>query len=188
VERDLPPGNQKRANEFLELYASCEHRLYTYIVMLIGNPVDARDILQDTALILWQKYDQFDRSRPFFAWAHEFARYRTLRYRQIHANDAPTLEPEALNALAARFASIDDTPDRLCAEALPECINRLRDDDRELIQLRYSSGIAVKALAEKLNRSANAVSQSLVRVRRLLRKCVEETIQQQQCQGGRSDE
>src|ERR1035437_1121331 len=72
VEQDLPLDNERRTEDFMELYASCEHRLYTYIVMLIGDPVDARDILQDTALILWQKYDQFDRSKPFFAWAHEF--------------------------------------------------------------------------------------------------------------------
>lgn len=183
MKQDSPDGDQ-RAKEFLELYASCEHRLYAYIVMLIGNPLDARDILQDTALTLWQKYDEFDRSRPFFTWAHEFARYRTLRYRQIHANDAPALEPEAIDALAVRFASIDQTHNQLRAELLPRCIERLNDDDRNLIRLRYFSGVSVKALAEKLSRSANGVSQSLVRIRRLLRICVEETLRRQQDRGG----
>lgn len=183
MERKITSTDKRRAEEFLELYASCEHRLYAYIVMLIGNPVDARDILQDTALTLWQKYDEFDRSRPFFAWAHEFARYRTLRYRQIHANDAPTLEPEALNALAARFVDDEGNRDDLYSDALPGCIEELSDGDRELIQLRYAGGVAVKMLAEKLNRSENAVSQSLARVRRLLRKCVEKNIRRQEDQG-----
>jgi RNA polymerase sigma-70 factor, ECF subfamily len=184
VDHDRQPGDQRRADEFLELYASCEHRLYVYIVTLIGNPIDAHDILQDTALVLWRKYDQFDRVRPFFAWAREFARYRTLRYRQIHANDAPALEPEALNAVAARLNSTDDARDRLYAEALPGCIDRLNENDRELVRLRYSTGTAVKAIAESLNRSVNGVSQSLARVRQLLRKCVEETVRQQQNQEG----
>jgi RNA polymerase sigma-70 factor, ECF subfamily len=179
MERDLPPAENRRADEFLELYASCERRLYAYIVTLIGNPVDARDILQDTALVLWQKYDGYDRRRPFFAWAHEFTRYRTLRYRQIHANDSPTLEPQALDAIAARMAHNDDSRDQLYAAALPACVEKLKDDDRELIRLRYASGTAVKVLSQRLNRSANAVSQSLARIRRLLRECVEETVRRQ---------
>jgi RNA polymerase sigma-70 factor (ECF subfamily) len=179
-----PTYDPRRAEEFLELYASCEQRLYAYIVTLIANPVDARDILQDTALVLWQKYHQFDRRRPFFVWAREFARYRTLRYRQIHANDAPTLEPEALNAVATRLADTDSARDQLLTDALPGCIDGLSEADRELIRLRYSSGVAVKTLAKNLSRSDNAVSQSLARIRRLLRKCVEETIQRQQSQEG----
>lgn len=177
-------GDQQHAEEFLELYASCEQSLYAYISTLIANPVDARDILQDTVLVLWQKYHQYDRERPFFFWAREFARYRTLRYRQIHANDALTLEPEALNAVAARLADSNDTGDQLYADALPGCIDGLSAADQELLQARYSTGIAVKTLAKNLNRSMNAVSQSLARIRRLLRKCVEETVWRQQDQGG----
>jgi len=183
ADREQTATGNRKAEEFLELYASCEHRLFAYIMMLVGNPVDARDILQDTALTLWQKYDEFDRSRPFFTWAHEFARYRTLRYRQIHANDAPTLEPEALNALADRFVDDEGRRDLLYSDALPGCIEELSDGDRELIQLRYAGGVAVKLLAAKLNRSENAISQSLARVRRLLRKCVEKNVGQQEDPG-----
>ncbi len=173
------PAQQPTENEFLQLYSDCERGLYAYIVTLIGNPVDARDILQDTALTLWQKFGEYDRQRPFFAWAREFARYRTLRYRQIHANCMPALTPEALNAVAARMDSCEDARDLLLAEALPRCIEGLKDGDRELIQMRYAAGIAVKVLSEKLNRSANAVSQSLIRIRRLLRVCVEDAVRRQ---------
>ena len=183
MEHELHLAGKQRAEEFLNLYASCERGLYAYIITLIGNPTDARDILQDTALILWQKFDDFDRRKPFFAWAHEFARYRTLRYRQIRANDLPALTPEALDAIATRMADRDDSRDRLYAEALPKCVEELKDTDRELIQLRYGTGTAVKVLSQKLNRSVNAVSQSLARVRRRLRECVEETVRRQENQG-----
>jgi RNA polymerase sigma-70 factor (ECF subfamily) len=173
-------SRQQKEEEFLSLYTACEHRLYTYIVMLIGNPTDAFDILQDTALTLWNKYDQYDRSRPFFTWAHEFAHYRTLRYRQLHAGDAPTLEPKAIDALATRFATVDPSHHQICAEFLPQCVQALSDGDRELIRLRYFAGTAVNAIAESLSRSANAISQSLIRVRRILKKCVEDAARQRQ--------
>lgn len=158
----------------MELYSSCQHSLYVYIVTLIGNPIDAHDVLQDTNLVLWQKFDQFERGTSFSAWAREVARYRVLRYRQIHANDTPILDPSVLDALAKRLDEVDRRQDELYAEQLLGCIDRLGDADRELIQLRYRSSVRVKALAEQLHRSENAVSQSLGRIRRLLRRCIEE--------------
>lgn len=168
----------------MELYAACHRRLYLYIVTLIGNPLDAHDILQDTNLVLWQKFGQFERGSNFHAWAREVARYRVLRYRQMHINDAPTLEPHVLDALAGQRDTADDCRDRLYSDALPGCVEKLGEDDRELLQLRYAGGTAVQALAEKLNRSANAISQSLGRIRRLLRKCVDDTIRRKDAEEG----
>jgi RNA polymerase sigma-70 factor, ECF subfamily len=174
MEGDGRLSDAKRTEEFLDLYSSCQRSLYVYIVMLIGNPIDAHDVLQDTSLVLWQKFDQFELGTSFSAWAREVARYRVLRYRQIHANDAPMLDPQVLEMLAAQIGEGDDREDQLRAETLLGCVEGLSDADRELIRLRYVSGVRVKVLSERLHRSENAVSQSLGRIRRLLRKCVEE--------------
>jgi RNA polymerase sigma-70 factor, ECF subfamily len=176
MESDLQNADRGRAEEFLELYAACERKLYVYIVALIGNSLEAHDILQDTVLILWRKYDQFERGASFLAWARGVARYRVLRYRQMHANEACVLEPKALDAVAARLDRLDDPRQMLYAEALPGCIEQLGDRDRELLHVRYAGDISLRSLAAKLNRSENALSQSLGRIRRLLRKCVEETV------------
>ncbi|MBN1394299.1 MAG: sigma-70 family RNA polymerase sigma factor [Pirellulales bacterium] len=169
-------SDARRTEEFLELYSSCQHSLYVYIVTLIGNPIDAHDVLQDTNLVLWEKFDQFEPGTNFNAWAREIARYRVLRYRQVHANDMPILEPRVLDALARRIDEVDRRRDDLYAEKLLGCIEQLGNADRELIKLRYTGSVQVKVLAERLRRSENAVSQSLGRIRRLLRKCVEESM------------
>lgn len=181
---DRQPADKRLAEEFTELYAACHRRLYLYIVTLIGNPLDAHDILQDTNLVLWQKFDQFERGTNFHAWAREVARYRVLRYRQMHLNDAPTLEPHVLDALARHRDTTDDRREQLYSDALPDCIRKLSEDDRELLHLRYASGAAVQSLAKKLNRSANAISQSLARIRRLLRKCVDDAIRRKDPERG----
>jgi RNA polymerase sigma-70 factor (ECF subfamily) len=175
-------NDQSRAREFLELYSSCQSRLYVYIVTLIGNHWDAYDILQDTNLVLWQKFEQFEQGTSFMAWAREVARYRVLRYRQLHANDTPTLEPSVLDVLAGRLDGIDERYDSAYGVALPDCIEKLSDGDRELIALRYGNGTAVKTIAERLHRSVNGVSQSLGRIRRLLRTCMEEATREQASQ------
>lgn len=184
VKDDSQVVDQRRAEEFAELYSSCQQRLYVYIVTLIGNHFDAYDILQDTNLVLWQKFDQFERGTSFVAWAREVARYRVLRYRQLHANDTPTLEPFVLDLLASRLNNINEHSDSPYSAALPDCIEKLSDGDRELIDHRYASGTRIEVLAERLHRSVNAISQSLGRIRRLLRKCMEEAVQEQAAKKG----
>ncbi len=164
----------RRTEEFLELYSPCQHSLYVYIVTLIGNPTDAHDVLQDVNLVLWEKFDQFQPGTNFRAWAREVARYRVLRHRQMRANDAPMLDSRVLEAVAAQFDSTEPIQDELYTELLVGCVEQLSNADRELIRARYLNGVRVKALAERLHRSESAVSQSLGRIRRLLRKCVEE--------------
>jgi RNA polymerase sigma-70 factor (ECF subfamily) len=58
-----------------------------------------------------------------------------------------------------------------------DCTNQLSDLDRELIRLRYANGVRVKTLAQQLQRSENAISQSLARIRKLLRECIERSMQ-----------
>lgn len=176
MEYDLPNADPSRSEEFLELYAASERKLYVYIVALIGNSREAHDILQDTVLILWRKFGEFDRSASFLAWARGVARYRVLRYRQMCANKACVLAPEALDAVTARLDRIEDQQRVDYANALPGCMERLEERDRELLHVRYASDVTLRSLATKLNRSENAISQSLARIRRILRKCVEETV------------
>lgn len=169
-------ADARRIEEFMELYSSCQRSLYVYIVSLIGNPVDAHDVLQDANLVLWEKFDQFERGTNFNAWAREIARYRVLRYRQVHAGDTPIMDPGVLELLAQRLDETDPAKEEKFADMLVGCVERLCDADRELIQLRYHQSVQVKKLAERLNRSENAISQSLGRIRRSLRKCVEDGI------------
>jgi RNA polymerase sigma-70 factor, ECF subfamily len=178
VNDDLRALDQQRAEEFTHLYSSCQRRLYLYIAALIGNPWDAYDILQDTNLVLWQKFDHFQAGTSFIAWAREVARYRVLRYRQMHANDTPTFEPSVLDALAMRLNRRDDRHDSLYSDALPACIEKLSADDRELIRLRYTDRATIKMLADKLRRSVNAISLALGRIRRSLRKCIDAAAQE----------
>lgn len=166
---------ERRREEFEELCAPCQRKLYVYIVTLLGSDRDADDILQDTNLILWQKFEQFKQSTSRIAWAREVARYEVLRFRRLRLRDTPTLEPSVIDALARHLDNCDERASTLLNEALPGCMEKLSDADRELIDLRYAGGMAVKVLAERSHRSVNAVSLSLGRIRRQLAKCMERT-------------
>jgi RNA polymerase sigma-70 factor, ECF subfamily len=170
-------GDTRRADQFMELYAPCQRRLYVYIVMLVGNPMVAHDILQDTNLVLWQKLDEFQPGTNFFAWAREVARFRVLRYRQMQAPNVLLLDPALLSDVEERMADRD--ADQPYAEALAGCMGKLNEADADLIRRRYTGDFSVKLLARQLSRSENAVSQALARIRRALRHCIEENMNAQ---------
>jgi DNA-directed RNA polymerase specialized sigma24 family protein len=52
----------------------------------------------------------------------------------------------------------------------------LGDADRDLILARYLPGASVQGIAERTQRTANSVSQSLRRIRHFLAVCVARTL------------
>ena len=62
------PGTDRHA-QFLRLYTRHQHRILAYIYTLVPNRADAEDLLQDTAVLLWEKFAQFELGTDFIAWA-----------------------------------------------------------------------------------------------------------------------
>lgn len=157
--------------EFLALFASSQRSLHAYILALVLDPNVAADILQETNIVLWQKFDQFQSGTNFFAWAREIARISVLRHRQSTSSRIALVDPEVLDSLAIKLAEQAPTLIDERQEALDECLKKLEDSDRKLILARYEPGASVAAMAEVLTRPTNSVSQSLSRIRRSLLEC-----------------
>ena len=58
---------------FLSLFLRSEREIFRYVAVLVPNLADAEDIVQQTALALWEKFDAYDPNRPFTPWACRFA-------------------------------------------------------------------------------------------------------------------
>src|SRR5579862_6568829 len=69
---DQPPDDDSQAR-FLGLFLSSERELFRYVAALVPNVADAEEIVQQTAVALWKKFDQFDPAQPFTPWACRFA-------------------------------------------------------------------------------------------------------------------
>jgi RNA polymerase sigma-70 factor (ECF subfamily) len=162
---------QQRKTEFARCLADNQARLYGYIHSLVPDVHHADDLYQQTALVLWGKFDEFDRSRSFFAWACGVARLeaanfvRSLaRQRLFFGHDLSLLLVEAHEELA------DELADR--REALSRCVEKLSPADRELLTECYADPAGVHAAAARRNRSPHSVYNSLRRIRQALFECV----------------
>jgi RNA polymerase sigma-70 factor (ECF subfamily) len=158
--------------EFLEIYSHNYPRLHFYLASLLPTADDAADVLQETSLILWKKFETYETGTNFFAWACKIARLQALSHRKRRAKGALTFSDELLELLAyeaaeERFSPVNSLP------FLRQCLERLSNRDQQLIQKRYEPGMTVIQLAAEIGRTANSLSKSLGRIRRALLECIE---------------
>src|SRR6266545_8263431 len=66
--------------QFLSLFLRSEREVFRYVAALVPNITDAEDIVQQTAIALWEKFDAYDPAQPFTPWACRFALNKTKQW------------------------------------------------------------------------------------------------------------
>src|SRR5947208_8192852 len=74
-----------RHADFAEHLRRSQTRLYGYIHSLVRDLNDADDLFQQTSLILWKKFGEFDPRRSFFSWACGIARLEVANFVRTRA-------------------------------------------------------------------------------------------------------
>lgn len=169
------PAPRLPRDEFAALCTQQERRLYTYVLALVANRTEAEEILQETLLVLWEKFDAFAPGTNFLAWAYATARLEVLKYRERQSRDRRLLSLEAIEVISAEVQAGGDLLD-LRHAALRECLEKLSDRQRSILQQRYQAGTSIDALADRLGRSRDAVYQILSRIRRSLAECIDRSV------------
>lgn len=165
LNQDIP------GEEFIRAFTQSQRPLFQYLLPLLGNAADADEVLQETNLIIWSKWQQFETGTNFLAWARAIARLEVFRFRRTRGRKLVFLEDGLLDAVARRSEAISEETE-LRQEVLEECLEQLRPKDRDLVQMRYAPGANGDKVAKQLGRPANSVYQSLGRIRRSLTECV----------------
>jgi RNA polymerase sigma-70 factor (ECF subfamily) len=156
---------------FVRLLGQNQRRIFLYVMSLVPDWNDAEEIIQETNLVLWREFARFQPGTNFAAWACKVALHRVLAWRKRVRRDRLEFSPAFLQAVADEAsAAADDLEER--TQSLARCIERLPDDHRHLLRLRYSDGLAIEAIAGQLARSEDAVYRALSRIRRVLHECV----------------
>ena len=164
-----------RAERFVRLLATCQRRVFLYALGLVCNAADAEEILQETNLVLWRKFDQYQPGTDFARWACRIAHLEVLKFRERRARDRRLFTSEFIESLAVESQeSLDDLDGR--REALVRCLGKLRKTDRQLVLRRYQEHATTRSVAEALGRSVQGTRKSLHRIRLALLACIERTL------------
>ena len=58
------------------MFLASEKELFRYISALVPCVTDAQDLVQQTALALWRKFEAYDPRQPFTPWACRLRSWR----------------------------------------------------------------------------------------------------------------
>jgi RNA polymerase sigma-70 factor (ECF subfamily) len=165
-----------RQQRFLDLFLRHQHDVRGFIASIVRDWHRCDDVVQELAIVLWQRFDDYDPDRPFGAWARGIAANLVLRDFDRHRRALPLLSPEAIQALLVAYDAEPEPEPSREQEALRRCLARLSAPARRLIALRYGEDLAPSALAARVGSSLAAVKKALVRSRAALHACVAERL------------
>jgi RNA polymerase sigma-70 factor (ECF subfamily) len=162
--------------QFLRLFSSSKPELFRYIVALVPNLADAEEILQQSAVALWSKFEQYDSQQPFTPWACRFA----INVVKQWAASRQRWKSVAIDGIAEELAGRRSALQPQFEERLlhlGDCLGKLPVEQREIVEAYYWKRSAVDVIAANTQKSVEAIYKLLQRSRALLRECIEQAAQ-----------
>lgn len=158
--------------EFLTLLTTHDRALSLYVYGLVPQQADADDILQQTKMVMWRSFSQFESGTNFIAWARKIAFHQILGYRRQTKRAHLPLSDEMLEQIGHEVAKLSDQG-QARREALESCLHKLPTEHRQILLMRYFEDLEVDQIAERIDSTAGAVYRALSRLRFVLLECVE---------------
>ena len=160
---------------FLSLFLRSEREIFRCVAALVPNVGDAEDIVQQTALALWEKFQAYDPDQPFTPWACGFALNKTRQWLERRQRWQALLEGGLAEELAQRREELRPEMDARLRH-LEGCLGKLPDEQSELIEGYYYRRDDMETLATNSGRTVAATYKMLQRVRLALQACIENAV------------
>ena len=99
----MTAAENDRHDRFLRLYVEHEDALRGFVRSLVPTLEDAREVMQQTAAVLWRKFDD---SADFRPWAFGVAKFEALAFLRDRARDRHVFGDEVLALLEAEAMEV----------------------------------------------------------------------------------
>ena len=146
-----------------------------FVRSFLRERAEADDVLQEVALVVVEKFEDWDSERPFVGWALGIARRVVLAHLRRKYRDSKVEFSDAIDQVALSFEKLE-TRAELAKDSLADCLGQVRGQSRQALSLRYTEGLELKQIAGQLGMTASNVGVMLHRVRAVLRKCVDQKL------------
>lgn len=167
-----------RGKQLMLLMTQHQRRIFSYIYTLVPDRHDAEDILQETSLVICEKFHEFVPDTDFVAWACQVAYWQVRYARQKYARAKVVFDQQIVDAIAETAQVMGRELDAR-HEALEQCLAKLHARDREMVLARYEPGCHVEEAARRSGRSLPAAYKALGRIRKMLFDCVSNRLAQE---------
>lgn len=160
---------------FTRLWIDAQHTLTGFVTLHVHDYASVDDIVQDVASQATENFDQYDPARPFGAWLIGIARMRIAESYRKKGRSPIVFSNDIMESITQAFIDAQpESTDRL--DALRDCMGKLSDRHRRVIDLRYTRQKSSEQIAEQVGGSSEAIDSMLYRIRLALRQCIAKTM------------
>jgi len=159
-------------------------RVYRHIYYMVGNAAEAEDLSAQAFLQAWEAIHRYQiRGAPFVSWLLRIAHNLGVSY--LRSKRESSELPETLID-HSKGNNPEEVVQRLAeTDRVKKAIMRLREEQRQVILLRFVEDLEYKEVAEIVGKSVAAVRVIQHRALNALRKQIRQEEQQhQQASGG----
>jgi RNA polymerase sigma-70 factor (ECF subfamily) len=154
---------------FETIYNRHFRRIYNFALRKLGDPAEAEDVTQEVFAAVFSCMDRFQGRSDLVVWIYGIS--RNILNNRLRRRGSVRLV--SLEEIPPDVGPVDEGP-LACAEArealsrVQDAIEQLPRDQRRILELRHAQRLAIRRIAEIMERSEDAVKSSLYRARRTL--------------------
>lgn len=156
-----------------QLWLESEPAVRAFVFAAVRGLQDAEDVVQKVALTTARRFDEYDSSRPFVAWALWLAKSRVVDHYRNQARQKEVFSDALLDRLASAIEQEQPSRQTDRQLALEQCLETLPAKSRQMLDLRYVDNLPMESIAERSGVTAGSMRVMLCRIRDRLAECVE---------------
>jgi RNA polymerase sigma-70 factor, ECF subfamily len=163
--------------DFDAIVRQTQLKIRAYIAGMGVFPQDVDDLAQDVYMELYRNMEKVPADVPVEAWLKGIARNLCRNHFRRSARRDRLHDQAIFEILARTKAKMEGVADSSDVQAALEgCYQKLPDDSRQMLTMRYAEEMSSSAIARALGSTAEAVRSALYRVRGALKDCVSSTL------------
>ncbi len=157
--------------EYMSLLSLNYQSIYSYILMLVANHNNADDIMQETTILMYEKFNVFEKGTDFLSWARKIAKYKTMEYYRKQKREKLVFDQDLVELIDQECKTFKENEDDWL-DTLGKCVSDLERSDRELLHIRYHENASVLEISRRFGCSFQKVYRAMARINGLLHRCM----------------
>ena len=158
-----------RTTAYAELVARYESVVRAVTIQVLGHNEDAKEAAQETFVKAYEKLETLRNPSVFGPWLQKIARRCAIDTAKVKSREKAAGLVEDKRIAEDHSKSYGDDSGYLLS-----AVAQLGVSQKQVVSLRYFSGLSVKDVAAVLGRSVSTVTKQLSRAHKRLRKVLEE--------------
>lgn len=170
TDRELVEGCRRGEREaFRVLFETYKDKIYSIALRFSGDQALAMDIAQDTFLKLYSSIADFRGDSQFSTWVYRLVVNSCLDHKRRSWRMIPIAD-ELLAVMRAPGDALNAVIRTQMSERVQRAVEKLPEEQRIVVVLRYTEGLAYEQIAEVIGCSMGTVASRLNRAHRALER------------------